>query len=44
VVGWAATSPGSKPGPILYIVGLLVATVVFQLIAALRKRKQRDAG
>lgn len=44
VVGWAATSPGAKAGPILYFVGLLVASVVFQMIAALRRRKQRAEG
>lgn len=44
VVGWAASAPGAKAGPILYFVGLLVASVVFQLIAALRKRQPRAAG
>ncbi|MBX7248729.1 MAG: hypothetical protein K1X35_06690 [Caulobacteraceae bacterium] len=43
VVGQAAAAPGARIGPIVYIVALLVASVVFQLIAALRRRKQRAA-
>jgi hypothetical protein len=43
VVGQAAKAPDARLGPIIYMVALLVASVVFQLIAALRRRKQRAA-
>jgi drug/metabolite transporter (DMT)-like permease len=43
VVGEAAAASGAKAVPIVYLVALLVASVVFQLIAALRRRKPRAA-
>jgi hypothetical protein len=45
VLGKAAEGADDKlVGTILYFACLLVASVVFQLIAALRRRKQRAAG
>lgn len=44
VLGLASEAPGAKPIPIFYMAALLVASVVFQLIAALRRRKPRAGG
>ena len=36
-----ASAPDLPPGPALFVVGSLIAAVVFQLIAALRRRQRR---